>query len=245
MTGLAFVDAPVPVRSDIAEAHRLTWDRLARPGCWWSGAERVAIARAIRTAPTCALCLERKQALSPLAVEGVHDAEGVLPEAAVEVVHQVVNDPGRLSRTWFEKVLASGLGEERYVETLGLVVAVVSVDAFCRGLGVPPHPLPEPLPGEPSRYRPPGARADVGWVSMIPVGAARGAEADLYPGPRAANVIRAMSLVPDAVRSLQELSAAHYVPVEKVADPRAGRALGRAEMELLAGRVSALNECFY
>jgi hypothetical protein len=216
LTGLAFVDAPVPVRSDIAEAHRLTWDRLARPGCWWSGAERLAIARAIRTAPTCALCLERKQALSPLAVEGVHEAEGVLPEAAVEVVHLVVNDPGRLSRTWFEKVLASGLGEERYVETLGLVVAVVSVDAFCRGLGVPPHPLPEPLPGEP-----------------------------FYPGPRAANVIRAMSLVPDAVRSLQELSAAHYVPVEKVADPRAGRALGRAEMELLAGRVSALNECFY
>jgi len=245
VTDLAFSASPIPVRPDICEAHRLTWERLARPGSWWNGAERVAIARAVRESPRCGLCAARRRALSPLAAEGVHDGEGVLPEAALEVVHQVVNDPGRLSRTWFEKVMATGLGEERYVETLGVVVAVVSIDAFCRGLGVPPHPLPEPLPGEPSRYRPPGARPGVGWVPMIPASAARGAESDLYPGRGAANVIRALSLVPDAVRSLRELSAAHYVPVEEVVDPRAGRALGRAEMELLAGRVSALNECFY
>ncbi len=80
---------------------------------------------------------------------------------------------------------------------------------------------------------------------MIPPSGARGAEADLYPGPRAANVMRAMSLVPDAVRTLNRLSAAHYLPMGKVADPRARRTLGRAQMELLAGRVSALNECFY
>jgi hypothetical protein len=31
-----------------------------------------------------------------------------------------------------------------------VVVTVVSVDAFCRALGLDPHPLPSPLPGEPT-----------------------------------------------------------------------------------------------
>lgn len=245
MSDFAFTGARVSVRQDIQDAHRETWEELARPGSWWTGIERVAIARAVRAVGDCALCKQRRGALSPLAVAGEHDHDGLLPDAAVEAVHQVTNDPGRLSRSWFEKAVAPALPEEAYVEILGLVVAVVSIDSFCRGLGVAPHPLPEPLPGEPDRYRPESARRGVGWVSMIPPSGARGAEADLYPGPRAANVMRAMSLVPDAVRTLNRLSAAHYLPMGKVADPRARRTLGRAQMELLAGRVSALNECFY
>jgi alkylhydroperoxidase family enzyme len=81
---------------------------------------------------------------------------------------------------------------------------------------------------------------------MIPEGEARGAEADLYPG-KAPNVLRAMSLVPDAVRRMQDLSSAQYIPLDQLANPSAdpGRALSRAQIELIAGRVSALNECFY
>jgi hypothetical protein len=53
--------------------------------------------------------------------------------------------------------------------------------------------------------------------------------------------------VPDAVRLVRALSAAQYVPMEQVADPGADprRALDRPQIELVAGRVSALNECFY
>ena len=57
--------------------------------------------------------------------------------------------------------------------------------------------------------------------------------------------MRAMSLVPDAVRDLKSLSAVHYLTPEEVANPAARRALSRPQIELLAGRVSALNECFY
>ena len=124
MTDFTFPDAVAPVRSDIGEAHRQVWERLARAGSWWTGEERVAIARAVREAADCRLCAERAGALSPLAVQGDHDHDGVLSGAAVEVVHQVVNDPGRLSQTWYEKVLADGLSPEQYVETLGVVVAV-------------------------------------------------------------------------------------------------------------------------
>ena len=245
MTSLDFAGVPIDVGPEIRDAHRSVWESIARPGSWWTGPERVAIAAAVRGAANCSVCDARKQALSPLAVAGPHEHAGDLPDAAIEVVHQVTRDPGRLSKTWFESALAAGLSEERYVEALGVVVAVVSIDGFCRGLGVDPHPLPEPQSGEPTGHRPAGARPDGAWVPMIPVHDATGPEADLFPGGRAPNVARAMSLVPDAVRTLKRLSIAHYLPMEQVTDPSARRTLDRAQIELLAGRVSALNECFY
>jgi hypothetical protein len=58
----------------------------------------------------------------------------------------------------------------------------------------------------------------------------------------------AMSLVPDAVRSMALLSTAQYMSVKSVALPgvsEPGRAIDRAQTELIAARVSAANECFY
>ena len=56
-----------------------------------------------------------------------------------------------------------------------------------------------------------------------------------------------MSLVPDAVRTMKTLSTAQYVPIHAVGDITwsEGRALDRRQIELVAGRVSALNDCFY
>ncbi len=126
-----------------------------------------------------------------------------------------------------------------------MVVTVLSIDRFCRALGIPVRTLPEPVPGEPSRYRPPGALPEDAWVPMIKESRAQGREAGLYPTPRTGNVIRALSLVPDEVRGLLDLSAAHYLSSEQMLDLDAGRSLDRRQIELVAGRVSALNECFY
>jgi hypothetical protein len=239
--------APFAVREDLPQAFARTWEALAAPGCWWSGEERVAIAAEVRAARDCRLCAERKPALSPTAVAGTHDRAGpLLDEVAVDVVHRIVTDPTRLSQSFVEKLATDGLSDGHYVELLGVVVCQVSVDAFQRALGLDPEPLPTPEPGEPSRVRPASAEPGVGWVPMIPEGRATGAEADLYPS-KAANVIRALSLVPDAVRRMQDLSKSQYLPLGQIADPSAdpGRALTRSQIELLAGRVSALNECFY
>lgn len=246
MQDISYKAALVPVRDDFAAAHSRFWKRLASPGAWWTGAERVAIAAEVRHARHCALCQARKEALTPAAVEGQHDHLGMLP-ATVDVIHRIVTDPGRLSRQWFEATIAAGLSAEQYVELLGTLVALVSIDSFCRGIGVPLHPLPEPQPGAPAYYRPPGAvQEEAAWVPMIPVERATGAEADLYGGRAVGNVIRAMSLVPDEVRTLCDLSVAHYLPMEQVRDPSAaGGTLNRMQMELIAGRVSALRQCFY
>jgi hypothetical protein len=246
MQAISYSAALVPVRDDFAAAHTRFWKRLASPGAWWTGTERVAIAAEVRQARHCTLCKARRGVLTPAAVEGQHNHLGALPDTAVEVIHRVVTDPGRLSRKWFTETLAAGLSAEQYVEIIGTLVALVSIDSFCRGIGVPLHPLPKPQPGAPSSYRPPGAVQEDAWVPMISVDRATGAEADLYGGQAVGNVVRAMSLVPDEVRTLCDLSTAHYLPMGQVRDPSAAvGALNRMQMELIAGRVSALRQCFY
>jgi len=241
--------SPVPVRDDIVAAHERAWERLRRPGAWWTGAQRVEIAAEVRAALACALCRERKQALSPYAVDGVHESTAVgLDPLAVDAVHRIVTDATRLSQDWIERLAGQGISDGHYVELLGVVVTVLSIDELHRGLGVPLAALPAPLPGEPSRERPEGLTTGVAWVPILPREAANaGPHADLYAGlPVAPNVLTAMSLVPDAVRQLQDLSAVHYLPQVEFPNPHyRGRALDRRQIELVAGRVSSLNECFY
>jgi hypothetical protein len=251
MDPLEYEDASVPVREDLRAAHRFILDHIRAPGTWWTGAERVAIAAAARAATGCALCRARKAALSPAAVAGRHDAvdlpgAAALPEPVVDTVHRIRTDPARLSREWFEGVIAGGLEVTRYVELVGVTTLLAGVDSFARALGVEPPPLPAPLPGAPSRHRPAGARPGEAWVPMIAPADATGPEADLYDAADfVPNIVRALSLVPDAVRALRRSSDAHYMPFPQIPDPTVRRDLDRAQMELVAARVSALNECFY
>lgn len=246
MDDFSYTDAPGTVRKDICDAHQRTWKRLAEPGTWWTGAERIAIAAETRKASSCTLCRDRKTAISPYALKGEHDhASDLLSETAVDVIHRIVSDSKRLTKDWYEGALSKGLSDAQYVEIVGTVVSIMSIDSFCRGIGVKLHPLPKPVPGKPSYRRPPAAQQEAAWVPMIRVNSATGPESDLFDGRMTGNVMRALSLVPDEVRGLKDLSAAQYLPMNKVMSMDTGRTLDRAQMELIASRVSALNECFY
>ena len=89
-------------------------------------------------------------ALSPHTLTGVHDAalcnSGLPPVPAVDAIHRIVNDASRLTRRWYACTVDCGLSDGRYVELVGTVVSVPSIDSFCRAIGVPLHPLPEPAP---------------------------------------------------------------------------------------------------
>ena len=235
------------IRDDFPDAHRAVWRKIGEPGCWWLAADRVAFVEESRNARRCEACAKRKAALSPNADCGPHDATTNLPAVVVDVIHRVTTDPARLSRRWLDGVNANGVTDEQYVEILGVVVAAISIDAFHRALGLPLEPLPAPVAGEPSGYRPPGAADSGAWVYTVRPEDAGEEEADLYPGGRTGNVVSAMSLVPDSVRLLQRLSHAHYLPMKSIPTPNdnADRALSRGQIELLAGRVSALSDCFY
>ncbi len=241
-----YASAPVVVREDLAAAHRQAWQRLAEPGTWWTGAERVAIAAEARHAEACALCRARKAALTPNAVDGAHDSLGILPAPAVEAIHRIRTDPARLSRGWLKGLEAEGLADTHYVELVGVLAVTVAVDTFALALGLAPLPLPEPTTGEPSRRRPGAAVMQQAWVPQIPWDDKTGEAEALYGGGFVANVRRALSLVPDAVRGFFDVMNTHYLPGKKVWDiGQNERAIDRGQMELLAARVSALNQCHY
>ncbi len=242
-----FTETTLPIRQDIKDAYRAFWQRLAKPGNWWHGAERVAIAQASRDALDCDFCKARKQALSPYAFAGEHFSSVQLPTAAIDAVHRIITDQSRITRQWVEANAEAGLSKEHYVELVGIVVAVFSIDEFHRGLGVPLEPLPEPVAGEPDSYRPEVLVEDMGFVPTIPPEGAVGNEADLWQNGMTANVLRALTLVPQALRDWREIAGAQYLSIEGMANlvKDENRSINRMQMELIAGRVSSYNECFY
>src|SRR5215210_2292211 len=136
------------MRTDLVEAHDRAWAAIAAPGTWLTGERRVAVAAEIRKALDCAQCARINAALSPNGVPGRHESLGKLGPAEIELIHRVVNDPGRLSESWSQSVLAQGLGEGEYVEIVGIIAMVMMMDTCMRALGEPVRRLPEPRSGE-------------------------------------------------------------------------------------------------
>ena len=215
----------------LAEVHRSVWDRIGRCGTWWTGEERVAIVAEARQALTCELCIERSEVLSPMMIEGDHESVSDLPSAAIDLIHRLTTDPGRLSREWAVEIMDI-LGEEAYVEIATIVSLQSVIDSYSRCLGLPLRTLPIAGTGIPSCERPEGV-GDVGaWVSQT-------------TNKELANVSRAASLVPETESLWREIVQAHYSRGPEFANLIWDRDLSRPQVELLASTVSALNECFY
>jgi len=246
MAATAFQGSDVLVRNDLIDAHETAWASIAAPGTWLSGERRVAVAAEIRHAGTCAHCARIKDALSPNAVSGVHESLGVVSPAEVELIHRVVADPGRLSERWAQSVLAQGLTEGEYVEIVGIIGIVMMMDAFSRALGLPERTLPAPQAGEPTRYRPPGAKKQAAWLPLVEPEDAVEADGPMYPNPKAGYIYRALSSVPQSLRDYWALATCHYLPSEFVYQfDKSVRAISRPQTEVIAARVSALNQCVY
>ena len=175
-----YLEAPYRIRNDIPEAHRLIWQMIARPGNWWNGEDRVSMIAETRHAVDCELCRERRAALSPNSVKGEHAVVTNLPGPAVDAIHRIVTDASRLTETWLSDLYTAGMSDGGYIELLGIVVAVISIDGFHRAMGMPPEPLPEPVAGEPSGLRPEGLAEQGAWVEMISPLEVADTEADLY-----------------------------------------------------------------
>ena len=240
--------SPLPPRDELVAAHRRAWARLAAPGEWWTSAVRVAIAKETRAATDCTLCRDRKAALSPHAVTGTHTSATDLPEVLIEVIHRVRTDSGRLTRRVYDDALAGGLSDAEYVETIGVMATVIAIDTFCDALGMPRHalPMPAPVAGKPRRRRPAGAKDGLAWVPTVAPEDLTEAEAGMYDGLSAVNIHRALSLVPAEVEGFFDLDAVQYLPDAALRDfGTEYRTLTHAQIEFLAARVSAINQCFY
>lgn len=179
-------------------------------------------------------------------MEGTHSSVTALPTAYVEIIHRATNDPTRLSKYWFEGVIASGLAETVYVEIVAVIGIVHSVDVFCRTFGIFAPALPAPASGQPTRIWPVGATHLDHWVATLAPEDLTPGDADIYADSNAANIYRALSLVPDEVRTFRNLDEHPYLPANDIFDLETDyRAISHAQIELIAGRVSANNHCLY
>jgi hypothetical protein len=246
MSATSFAGADLPIRSNLLEAHERAWSAIARPGTWLTGERRVAVAAEIRHALGCSLCARIKSALSPNAVKGEHESLGRLGAAEVELVHRVANDPGRLSESWSQSVLARGVSEGEYVEIVGLIAMVMMMDTCHRALGLPERALPAAVAGEPSRYRPAGAKKQAAWLPLVEPHDATEADGPMYPSPKAGYIYRGLSSVPQSLRDYWALANEHYLPGQYVYKfDTSIRAISRPQTEILAARVSAMHQCVY
>jgi len=232
-------------RDELLNAHDRAWQWLAGSGTWLDGATRIALAAEARNAAGCSLCQARKDALSPLGVSGAHDTLGVLTSAETDAVHRIATDAGRLSESWLNGLFDKGLNEGAYIEIAGIVAMTLMMDAFSRAVGAEPAVSPEQGEGRPTGYRPPGARKTDAWVAVVRMEDVVESDGALYGGS-AGGVHQALSLVPDSKRAFWALGEPHYIPMTEIrnVDTKA-RAISRAQIEILAGRTSALHQCVY
>ena len=227
-----------PLREGLIEAHEKVWESIARPGPFWTGAERIAMEAESRAATSCRLCAKRRQALSPYAVDGVHDSETDLDAVIIDMIHRIRSDPARLTRNMFDQVLSAGITPEQYIEVVGVVNASVIVDTLHAALGLPLAELPTPQPGAPTGQPPANVTEEGAWVP-IAVGNERPGIINGLSNNREPNIARSMGLVPSAVELFFTAFRPHYalqnIPLE----------LKQSQAEFIASRVSALNQCFY
>jgi len=236
----------LPIREGLANAIEVAWQQLAEPGTWWSGDERVAIVAEIRKAETCSLCQARKAAISPYTTQGEHDSYGVLPIEALEAIHRLKTDAGRVSEKWVRGIVSGPLSEEHYVEIVSITAIVTALDTFDHALGRPLRILPEAKAGGPTRKRPGSARNNLAWVATLSPDNMASEEIDPFAVHGDKNIHRGLSLVPQEVFNFFDLDVELYLRDEEIRDfENEYRAISHAQIELIAARASAINACFY
>jgi len=222
----------------LKDSHRQSWTQLSQPGDFWTAAERVAIVSHARAALSCEFCKTRKAALSPNGVSGEHkqiSGGAELDATTIDTVHRIRTDPGRLTREWFDSVMASDMSSQAYAELVSIVATTVIIDTLHQSLGAtPPTPIP-PATGEPNGQFNTKTVDEGGWLPML----AASRELGGHGLPAVPNIARALGLVPSALNLFFQTFRPHYA-LENIS-----LSISQAQAEFVASRVSAINECFY
>ena len=136
--------------------------------------------------------------------------------------------------------------ETIYVEIVAVIQIVHSMDVFCRRFDISAPALPAPVSGQPTRIRPVGAKHLDHWVATLSPEDLTPGDTDIYADSNAANIYRSLSLLPDEVRTFRDLDDHLYLPANDIFDLETDyRAISHAQIELIANRVSANNQCLY
>ncbi len=233
-------DTIFSVPEAVRNHHRNTTNSFARSGTWLTGEIRRNLVIETRNAPSCGLCSRKKEALSPASVRGEHDLLGDLPPSLIELVHKLQNDSGRITSSWVREILDMGMTDEEYVEASGTISTSIVIDTYAYGLGLALEEIPPAEDQSPSMDRLRKVTEDGAFFPITDTGPEESGGGGLNRTP---NIVRAMGLVPSAVEEFFGVMAHHYgLPGGSF---RENTTLQRPQVELIAAKVSAINECFY
>lgn len=154
----------------------------------------------------------------------------VISDIAVEAARRLAVAPASTTREMVVSQPDTGLEHAAYVELTGVVSRLAAIDAVHRALGADLEPLPDPEPGEPSRIpRPAQARQGRAFLPMV----------------GGASIVGALSLVPAEMEAQRDIHGPLYMRYEDMGQYDYQGGLHRTQLELVAGRTSAINDCFY
>ena len=238
--------ASLAPRADLVGALDIAWRRLAEPGEWLTGAERIAVAECARQAWSCEACDVRKAALSPYGPAPDHAGTDGIDPAWIDVIHFIIRDSGRMTRRVYDEALAAGMKEDEFVEVAAVAILTQTIDAFAFGIGLPQMALPAPIEGAPPRERMEKATPGPGWVPTIAPEDASPDFADFFDNDYHFFIRRALTLVPRQARQYWDLTRELYLEDPRVHELEGlERSISRSQMEFLAARASALLGCYY
>ena len=218
------------LRTEINDALSQLVTHWTEPGQWFTATERLAMASLVRMARA-ATGIPPWQ--SPRTVPRLIDPDNPLDDAVVDLVWRLTNHPGTLTHDWYLKAIEDGLHPGAYVELVGVVAMANTLEHFCHAIGADSPALPSPsISPAASGNRIPGAVSSH-WVPTV--------DSDLT------NIRKALSAAPAEASMQVVLLDAMYVPGGALAVGLEERiwSLERTQVELVASRVSSLNECFY
>lgn len=236
-----YADSSYNIGTELATIHAAQFDQLSKAGTWGTGLQRRSVASEARQASYKAGVLEKPEGND-------EEIDLVLPEHVRNVIHRLSVAPAKLDHEFYQQALKDGLTDVEYVEIVGIVARITNLDIFARGLGIPLRSLPQARSGIPTCDRPSAAITELAWVPTIPNGKKGGEYAiALYGSQPKPYIIRALSLVPEELRAHLELEEVQYLPLKKIMnyDHQTHEGLNRVQVEVVAARVSAINECFY
>ncbi len=214
------------VGKEIIDSFEVIWDHLGQAGSWWTGPQRIAIAEHVRRSDPRPLW-DKAPSLGTLS----DSAEGELSNFEMGVVERVTVEPSSINREMYTQIVER-IGEDKYAELAALVSQIVPIDHLHDALGIEREKLPIATNGDMAMERPEGLVSDVGFLPTLP-----------SEGLPHVAVALSLALADNARRML--LVRAMYSGQSFGEMVWTHRSLSRPQIELVAARTSALNECFY
>jgi len=190
--------------------------QIVSPGTWLDGHNRRAIA-------------ERSRLLAAGSQTPITAGDGDQFAQIAQVVDRITLSAQEIRPDWLALMARAGVSPTTMVEIVGIVARIQAIDTYAFALGVPQFELPSAVPGEPGRIKINDAGINAGWLPTV----------------GRASPPNVLSVVPDDLESMMDLHEALYLSLEQMGNLDVNRGLHRTQMELVAGRTSFINECFY